>query len=287
MESISTANPSPVIPSAKPELHFRLAAAWGHLGILFLCMLVAGIALVLFTIPFGHSFTTESPVMKLLLYVVPFLLFALYLKKEGELGKMLQPEASIKRVPGIVYLLLLLFIPAVQIALDPIVNLIPMPDFVREMFEKQLGGKDIFTFITIVVAAPVLEEFLMRGLLLRGLLKNYSPAKAIVWTSVMFAVLHLNPWQGIGAFILGLVLGWIYYKTRSIWTCIFLHFANNLFASLMMLTLPEGVDISASLYDVVGNPLWYGLLYGAALVVLAFCIFSLKRQLNSLPLKYE
>jgi len=224
--------------------------------------------------------------MKLLLYVVPFLLFALYLKKERKLGAMLKPEVGIKRVPGIVYLLLLLFIPAVHIALDPLVSLIPMPDVFRDMFLNMIG-KDIFTFVTIVVAAPVLEEFLMRGLLLRGLLKNYSPAKAIIWTSVMFAVLHLNPWQGIGAFVLGLVLGWIYYKTRSIWTCIFLHFANNLMGALMMLTLPKDVDISASLYDVVGNPLWYGLLYGAALVVLAFCVFSLKRQLNSLALKNE
>ncbi|MBF9252422.1 CPBP family intramembrane metalloprotease [Pontibacter sp. 172403-2] len=286
MESISTANPSPVVPSSESALSFRLAKAWGYLGILFLCMVVSAIVVILLAIPFQHgSFNTKSPVMKLLLYVVPFLLFALYLKKKQKLGAMLQPEAGIKRVPGVLYLLILLFIPAIHIALDPLVSLIPMPDVVRDMFVN-MSGKDIFTFITIVVAAPVLEEFLMRGLLLRGLLKNYSPATAIIWTSVMFAVLHLNPWQGIGAFVLGLVLGWIYYKTRSIWTCIFLHFANNLMGALMMLILPEELAIS-SLYDMVGNPLWFGLLYGVALVVLAFCIFSSKRQLSSLPLKYE
>ena len=39
--------------------------------------------------------------------------------------------------------------------------------------------------------------------------------------------MHLNPWQGIAAFLLGAWYGWIYYKTRSLKTTIFLHFLNN------------------------------------------------------------
>jgi membrane protease YdiL (CAAX protease family) len=52
-------------------------------------------------------------------------------------------------------------------------------------------------------------------------------------------VIHLNPWQAIGAFTAGLFLGWIYWKTRSLTACIFIHAVNNGTAYFIQLLNPE------------------------------------------------
>lgn len=45
-----------------------------------------------------------------------------------------------------------------------------------------------------VIAAPVLEELIFRGMMLEGLLKKYSPVTSIIISSILFGVAHLNPW---------------------------------------------------------------------------------------------
>ena len=80
------------------------------------------------------------------------------------------------------------------------------------------------------VLAPVLEEFLFRGIILTGLSRRMDPWWAILWSSVLFAIAHLNPWQALPAFAMGCFFGWIYYRTRSFWTVIGLHSLNNVMA---------------------------------------------------------
>ncbi|HPX05911.1 MAG TPA: CPBP family intramembrane metalloprotease, partial [Tenuifilaceae bacterium] len=94
-------------------------------------------------------------------------------------------------------------------------------------------SKNAFSFITAVILAPVLEELLFRGIILKGFLKNYSPVKAIVVSGLLFGIFHLNPWQAIGASFVGVILGWVYYKTKSIIPCIIIHFVNNLLAFIL------------------------------------------------------
>ena len=129
---------------------------------------------------------------------------------------------------------ILLLIPLVVlniIVIDPLVSLIPMPDVFKELFEDLLQ-RDLFTFLTIVIAAPIMEEFVFRGIVLEGFLKNYDAKKSIIWSAVLFGTVHLNPWQFIGAGILGAYIGWVYYRTRSLIPCIIIHMLNNLIAFL-------------------------------------------------------
>ena len=119
-----------------------------------------------------------------------------------------------------------------------------MPEYMLEIFEKILNNS-IWAFITTVVAAPILEEYLLRGVIERGLLKHTTPLQAILWSSFFFAVIHLNPWQAIGAFTAGLFLGWIYWKTRSLTACIFIH-AVGIFDFLYEIRLYRGAAIGNS-----------------------------------------
>lgn len=104
-----------------------------------------------------------------------------------------------------------------------------------EAFEVMMDYK-VAGFITVCILAPVLEEILFRGILLRGLLqKGINPAVAIILSSVLFGLAHMNPWQFLGAGILGSIFAFIYYRTKSLWMCIFLHSLNNTISFILML----------------------------------------------------
>ena len=117
---------------------------------------------------------------------------------------------------------------------SPLTSLIPMSDWIKEAFMQIAEMNGILGFLTIAVLAPVLEEWIFRGIVLEGLLKNTSPWKAILISSILFGIVHLNPWQFIGATIIGIFLGWIYYRTGNLLYCMIIHFANNAFAFLLM-----------------------------------------------------
>lgn len=104
-----------------------------------------------------------------------------------------------------------------------------------EAFEMMLDYK-VAGFITVCILAPILEEILFRGILLRGMLhQGINPVIAIVLSSFLFGMAHMNPWQFIGAGILGSIFAYIYYRTKSLWICIFLHSLNNTISFILMI----------------------------------------------------
>lgn len=122
---------------------------------------------------------------------------------------------------------------ALVVGLEGVSNLIPMPVYMQKIFEKAFT-KNAFSLVMAIVAAPIIEEMLCRGIILKGLLKNYSPAIAIVVSAIFFGVLHLNPWQAVPAFFGGLFLGWVFYKTQSVIPGMIIHATINSTASLFL-----------------------------------------------------
>ena len=78
-----------------------------------------------------------------------------------------------------------------------------------------------------VIIAPLTEEVIFRGLILRGLLGRWKPWTAITVSAALFALMHFNPAQTPVALGLGLLLGWIYVRTRSLGLCMLGHAVNN------------------------------------------------------------
>ncbi|MCB2297675.1 CPBP family intramembrane glutamic endopeptidase [Clostridium tagluense] len=109
------------------------------------------------------------------------------------------------------------------------VSRISMPDFINGAFEE-LTVSPIILILSSAVVAPIYEEIIFRGILLKGMAKKINPIIALVVSALFFAVVHLNVPQGINAFLLGLVIGFIYLTTGSIYLSIFAHFINNLLA---------------------------------------------------------
>ena len=102
-----------------------------------------------------------------------------------------------------------------------------------------------------LITAPIFEELLFRGIILNGLLNKYknSSKKAIIYSAIVFGLVHLNIPQGINAFIGGIILGFIYCYTKSMKLSIFAHFINNL---ITFVPVPESL-IFKFIYIVIGT----------------------------------
>jgi uncharacterized protein len=105
----------------------------------------------------------------------------------------------------------------------------PPPGWFMELFTR-LFESDLGIwggFVRVVIIAPVVEELIFRGVIMTGFMKNYKIGYAITLSALMFALFHLNPWQLPATFMLGLILGWIRYRTGSILACIAGHVIHN------------------------------------------------------------
>ena len=77
-------------------------------------------------------------------------------------------------------------------------------DMLMETLSRMTGGPFWSSFLLTAIFAPVFEEWLCRGMVLRGLLTKMKPAWAIVISALFFALIHMNPWQALNAFGIGL-----------------------------------------------------------------------------------
>ena len=110
----------------------------------------------------------------------------------------------------------------------------PMPQWLEILLSSMLQEGPLWvTLVSVSVFAPLFEEWLCRGLVLRGLLQKTNPVAAIVISALFFAVIHLNPWQAIPAFFLGIVFGIVYYRTGSLKLTMLMHFVNNTFSAIL------------------------------------------------------
>jgi len=108
-------------------------------------------------------------------------------------------------------------------------KVLPPPAWFWEMFNK-IFESDYGIYgavLKVVIIAPVIEELIFRGVIMHGLMRNYSKFTAVFVSALMFALFHLNPWQFPATFLLGLVLGILMVRTRNIYLCILGHAINN------------------------------------------------------------
>ena len=145
----------------------------------------------------------------------------------------------------------------------------PMPEWLEEAMAKLLDAPLWITLLSVSIFAPFFEEWLCRGVVLRGLLSKTSPMTAITVSAVFFAVIHLNPWQAIPAFLLGLLFGYVYYKTGSLKLTMLMHCVNNTLAAIFS-RIPAWADADTFL-DIM-NPWAYA---GIFICSIAFIISAM------------
>lgn len=102
------------------------------------------------------------------------------------------------------------------------------PEYVETM-DKMFGrGNLLSVIIGTGLTAPFIEEIIFRGFILKELEKNLPVTVAVVIQGILFGIFHFNMLQSIYAALLGVLLGFVFVWTRSIWAPIIVHmFINN------------------------------------------------------------
>lgn len=168
---------------------------------------------------------------------------------------------------------------------SPIGNLIPMPESIKRAFLDFGSQTGFYPFFLMVIAAPILEELIIKGIILDGLLKVYSPTKSILVSSLLFGLLHLNPWQFITGLIIGIFSGWIYYKTKSLSLSIIIHASANFSGFIMRYFIDIDSSMDDSLVTMYGGILNLTLAIVGSIITISICIYLLRKEFINQELK--
>jgi len=213
-----------------------------------------------------------------LLYVAPVLITIKYVVRKSKERQGFFSRICFNKIQWWLVPVIIVGTLALVILLARLSTWIPMPKFIQKLFENPLN-KGIMSIIIAILVAPVLEEILCRGIVLRGLLKNYPPFKAILISAIFFGAIHLNPWQGIPATFDGLFLGWVYYKTQSVIPGMIIHAAINITA-VSFLFLPRNQQDFISL---LGLP-HYLLLCLISIIIFAAVCTIIQKKIIPIPM---
>jgi len=146
-----------------------------------------------------------------------------------------------------------------------------MPNWLENTFTNMEGTW--FGVLAIAIVGPILEEMLFRGAITSVLLKAYTPKKAIIYSALIFGIFHINPAQILTAFLLGLLLAWLFYKTHSLIPGILIHILNNSLSVYFSRTYPE----ANTLADIMGSTPYY-ICFALAVLLVVASIWQLNKK---------
>ncbi|MFH1830269.1 MAG: type II CAAX endopeptidase family protein [Pseudomonadota bacterium] len=108
---------------------------------------------------------------------------------------------------------------------------LPLPQDIKDMFEKVMAAPSadvvMCKFFVLCVVPAVCEEIFFRGFFQTSLTARLGVGKAVLITSVVFAIMHGNFYYVHLYIMLGLIFGWVYAVTGSLWAPIICHVFNN------------------------------------------------------------
>nr|BCX00418.1 MAG: CAAX protease family protein [Bacteroidota bacterium] len=181
--------------------------------------------------------------------------------------------------------LLLLLALLLVLALQPLIQFLadwnarwPFPDSYRELERRQMellfralqdrGALGVNLLLVAAIPA-VCEELLFRGYLLRNLMRSWPVWVALLVSGLLFGVYHLRLTQFVPLSLLGGVLGYLVWRTGSLWTAVLVHLFNNGVMTVLAALHPDWVrpDTQEILFPPYALPL--GLL-ACGIIVYAF-----------------
>ncbi len=248
------------------------------LGIVFGMQIAAGVVAMAATLCLGLNPLELDPLQRgrfmaasyLLSWVPALLLVLRYRRVRGGRGPI--GCFSTRGVHPVLLGWAFLFMAAVGVVCEPLLSSLPGPTGADP-------GRGFWALLTVTVAAPVSEEILCRGVVLGALRDRYGVMAAWAGSALFFGVLHVQPVLVVNAFVIGLILGYIYMVSRSLWSSIILHALNN---AVAYGALAAGYG-DTTLRDLLGaESLAWRLAYAGALVVSAGSAWMAWRTLRRL-----
>lgn len=150
-----------------------------------------------------------------------------------------------------------------------------LPDNMQDTFRAM--SRNVFGIVSITIMAPLVEELLFRGAIQGHLLRRgMKPTYAILIASAVFGIVHMNPIQIPFAFAIGLIFGWLYYRTGSVIPGMIGHFINNSIACIQMALLSKE-ELNTPTIEWLGEGATYALFAISLAVTIGMFLYLKKR----------
>lgn len=116
----------------------------------------------------------------------------------------------------------------------------PMPEMISDAIQAMLVCRSAADFALVisagVIAAGIAEEMLFRGFFQGVLERHLDTTKAVNLSAFVFALVHFNPWWFVQIILMGIVMGVLTWRTRSVYPAILVHMVNNAVSVALMNT---------------------------------------------------
>ena len=158
---------------------------------------------------------------------------------------------------------------------------IEMDENTQQIFTSLM--KEPLGYVAIGILAPLAEEVVFRGAILRTLLGFMSKKNhwvAIMISAAIFGIVHANLAQFINALLMGLLLGWMYYRTGSLVPGILLHWVNNTMAYVLTNIMPQSDGKLIDLFHGDEKTMYYAVGFSLCIMIPSFIQMILRLQKN-------
>lgn len=153
--------------------------------------------------------------------------------KGSAVGVALFAALSLELLIGVAMTITMVFFPEV------------MQSYLELMEIAGVGQMNVMSFLATVILAPITEELIFRGVTMR--LTKWAGMPFIIANilqAVLFGIFHMNLVQGAYATVIGLVLGYLGHRYKTLWVPILLHLFCNLYATVMgIFTIPDTIAV--------------------------------------------
>lgn len=202
----------------------------------------SGIDMVVISEEIMSALVNYMPLILFLSILITMLFYYLIYRKRMAEAKLFCPFKSIRPLNFISLIILGL---SINFMIEYVLELLSQIDIFYDLFNHYseisnvlLGGSFILGLLVTGIVAPIFEEILFRGLIFGELKKITSVKLAILIQAIIFGVYHFNFIQSSYAVVIGVILGYVCYKTNSLLSSILLHITFNSFSLIIIKFIP-------------------------------------------------
>lgn len=274
-EQQSEGEPKEQAPTPKPRKFPSWIDFFATVGVfVFSALLGSLLSVVLMRLRGLETLSADITFIYYLVQMLPTIAFVMWLRHRA--GRDSGIHLGIHRLNMPMTLWGVVLILASGIVLEPLLALFPTEAYDGVTEAIGLGG---WAILSTIIAAPILEEVLFRGLIFESCKERFGKGAALLLSALLFGAVHGIAVQVINAFVVGLILGYIYLKTRSLISVIILHAINNGIAYATLALVGDN-NSNVTLRDVIPSNLLYWLIYGLSALLFVWAMVRLWRSLR-------
>lgn len=256
-------------PSKKARKFPSWVDLFATVGVFVLSVLVGSLLSALLMASSGKEvLTPDITFIYYLIQMLPTVAFVLWLRHRAGRDSGLHLGLRSLNMPMILWGVVLIVVSGIVI--EPLLMLFPTEAYDGVQQAIGLGG---WAILSSVVAAPILEEILFRGLIFESCRERFGSGLALLLSALLFGAIHIIPVQMINAFVVGLILGYVYLRTRSLLAVIILHAFNNGIAYVTMAFFGDSANVT--LRELIANDLLYWGVYALSAVLFLWAMVRL------------